>query len=155
MGSPVPLIMIFTAYVWFVLSVGPRLMRDRKPVKLNSFIRAYNILQIIACTFFVKWSINHGVNYRSTWCCSQNKIDYHSILELCTTTWYFMILRLIELLETVIFVLRKKQNQITVLHVYHHISTVVLLWVFLKYSPSKLKKVCVSFQLSCWIKQLQ
>lgn len=50
-----------------------------------------------------------------------------------------MMLRLIELIETVIFVLRKKQNQVSPLHIYHHISTVVLLWSFLKYSSSELK----------------
>ncbi|XP_070505842.1 very long chain fatty acid elongase F-like, partial [Chironomus tepperi] len=46
----------------------------------------------------------------------------------------FIILRLSELLETVFFVLRKKFKQVSMLHVYHHISTVVLLWIFLLYS---------------------
>lgn len=137
MGSPVPLILIFGTYVCFVLSIGPQYMKDRKPAKLNGFIRGYNVFQIIACIFFVAWSINRGVSYKSTWRCSQNRTDPESVMELCQITWYFMILRLLELSETAVFVLRKKQNQVSVLHVYHHISTVVLLWLFLKYSPSK------------------
>jgi hypothetical protein len=49
----------------------------------------------------------------------------------------FIMLRIIEFIETVMFVLRKKQNQVSPLHVYHHISTVCLLWVFFNYHPSK------------------
>lgn len=34
--------------------------------------------------------------------------------------WFYYMCKLIELLDTVFFVLRKKQNQVTFLHVYHH-----------------------------------
>jgi elongation of very long chain fatty acids protein 7 len=34
-------------------------------------------------------------------------------------------------------VLRKKQNQVSFLHVYHHIAVVALLWMFLKHSGGK------------------
>lgn len=51
------------------------------------------------------------------------------------TFWYYAILlRVIEFIETIFFVLRKKHNQVTFLHIYHHISTIVIFWVFLKYS---------------------
>jgi hypothetical protein len=54
------------------------------------------------------------------------------------TFWFYgILLRIIEFIETIIFVLRKKQNQISFLHVYHHISTIIIFWVFLKYSGSK------------------
>lgn len=43
-------------------------------------------------------------------------------------------LRIFELLETVFFVLRKKWNQITFLHVVHHVSSILIFWMFLKYS---------------------
>lgn len=51
--------------------------------------------------------------------------------------WYGIMLRLVEFVETVFFVLRKKQNQVTFLHIYHHISTILIFWVFLKYSGSE------------------
>lgn len=54
------------------------------------------------------------------------------------TFWFYgIMLRIIEFIETIIFVLRKKQNQVTFLHVYHHISTIIIFWVFLKYSGSE------------------
>lgn len=42
-----------------------------------------------------------------------------------------------ELLDTVFFVLRKKQNQVSFLHVYHHSATCFFCWAYLKYMPDE------------------
>lgn len=141
MRSPTALVLTFAIYFLFVLKIGPRYMKDRKPMKLNTFIRGYNIFQVIACVFFVEWGIYRGVNpitFHGTLQCTANRISLAEHFDLCDKTWWFMMLRLVELVETVIFVLRKKQNQVSALHLYHHTSTVWLLWIILKYSPSKL-----------------
>lgn len=57
--------------------------------------------------------------------------------------WRCLLLRLIELSETCVFVLRKKHVQVSDVHVYHHISTASLVWIFIKYFPSWL--ICLSF----------
>lgn len=44
-------------------------------------------------------------------------------------------LKTIDLIETMVFVLRKKNNQISFLHVYHHISTVLVTYICTKYYP--------------------
>jgi GNS1/SUR4 family len=139
MGSPAPLLLTFATYLLFVLSVGPRYMKDRKPMNLNFFTRGYNIFQVFACMYFINWAYNRGIDFSSTWKCLENRKDADERFDLDQSSWLFMMLRLIELIETVIFVLRKKQNQVSSLHIYHHLSTVVLLWSFLKYSPSELK----------------
>jgi hypothetical protein len=54
-------------------------------------------------------------------------------MELNVIQWNFIVLRLIEYIETIFFCLRKKFDQVSVLHVYHHISTAVILIVFLKH----------------------
>lgn len=43
-------------------------------------------------------------------------------------------LKVIDLSETIVFILRKKDSQISYLHVYHHISTIFVVWFFLKYA---------------------
>lgn len=48
--------------------------------------------------------------------------------------WWFLVLRIYELIETVFFVFRKKWNQITFLHVFHHVSSILIFWIFFKYS---------------------
>lgn len=52
--------------------------------------------------------------------------------------WWMYMLKIVELSETVFFVLRKKQNQVSSLHVYHHVSMVLLAWIGVKYFPGEL-----------------
>lgn len=40
----------------------------------------------------------------------------------------YFLLKLIDLMDTVFFVLRKKTNQISFLHLYHHTGMVILTW---------------------------
>lgn len=54
------------------------------------------------------------------------------VADCCHT--YFL-LKVADLLDTVFFVLRKKQNQITFLHLYHHTGMVVLIWNATKFFP--------------------
>lgn len=110
-------------------------MANRKPYNLTYIIRCYNIFQIVACSLFI-WRMNSlGVNHKNTWKCVGTDGEFtKDLMELNRTQWYFTILRLIEFVETFFFVLRKRFDQVSWLHVYHHISTVVLLIIFLKYS---------------------
>ena len=47
----------------------------------------------------------------------------------------YFIVKVVDLLDTVFFVLRKKQNQVTFLHVYHHVGMVIAGWIAVKYLP--------------------
>lgn len=57
--------------------------------------------------------------------------------ELSNGAWWYFISKVVELLDTVFFVLRKKQAQVTFLHVYHHSVTCLFSWGYLKYLPGK------------------
>ena len=46
-----------------------------------------------------------------------------------------MILKIIDLIETAIFVLRKKNRQISFLHIYHHVSTIYIAYVCVRHYP--------------------
>ena len=39
---------------------------------------------------------------------------------------YYMITKFVDFIHTLFFVVRKKNNQITVLHIYHHISVPII-----------------------------
>nr|XP_024655773.1 elongation of very long chain fatty acids protein 4-like [Maylandia zebra] len=47
--------------------------------------------------------------------------------------WWYFISKGIEYLDTVFFILRKKFNQVTFLHVYHHCSMFTLWWIGIKW----------------------
>ena len=113
-------------------------MENRKPFNLSLVTRVYNLYQIAGCIYFIFIGHKLGFSFRHMWkCIDEPKISGvvdENLVDGSHYLWFFIILRLSELLETVFFVLRKKFKQVSILHVYHHISTVVLLWIFLLYS---------------------
>jgi hypothetical protein len=138
MSSPIPLITTILLYLWMVLKVGPQLMSHRKPFNITAIIRVYNVLQVIACIYFVVTAHQHGFSFGLMWQCVSEPKPFDTItpqlMALNEMLYLFLMLRVIEFSETIFFVMRKKFEQVTALHCYHHISTVVLLWIFLKYS---------------------
>lgn len=55
-------------------------------------------------------------------CAAPNTSDeYYSNLEFLSVYMYH-VFKIIDLLDTVFFVLRKKNNQVSFLHVYHHVA---------------------------------
>lgn len=61
------------------------------------------------------------------------------LFQLSNGAWWYFFSKIVELLDTVFFVLRKKQSQVTFLHVYHHAITMFFSWGYLKYLPGTLK----------------
>ncbi|XP_070502204.1 very long chain fatty acid elongase 7-like [Chironomus tepperi] len=137
-SNPTPVLAIFTVY-FILLKIGPMLMANRQPFKLTTTIRIYNIIQILGCSYFS--SLSHlKFNYsplKSIWKCETNNMYINShddVVEIYHLNWLFYWLRLIELFETMFFIMRKKQEQISFLHVYHHISTLFFLYLAYRYS---------------------
>ena len=54
MSSPYPIVIILSAYLWFVFKAGPQMMDKRKAINLKWIIICYNICQIIACSLIVE-----------------------------------------------------------------------------------------------------
>jgi hypothetical protein len=47
--------------------------------------------------------------------------------------WFFYFSKLVEFLDTLFFILRKKNNQVSVLHVYHHSTMPFIWWIAVKW----------------------
>lgn len=47
LGSPFPIMIILAAYLYFVNSLGPRFMENRKPFQIKNIINGYNIAQVL------------------------------------------------------------------------------------------------------------
>nr|CAD7402621.1 unnamed protein product [Timema poppensis] len=120
-GSPVPVLIICMSYIYLVLYLGPKLMRNRSPFDLSTIIMVFNAIQIVHNV----WMLNEAL--QAGWWRSYNllcqPVDYSSspqALRMANLVWHYYINKSIDLLDTVFFVLRKKNNQITPLHVFHH-----------------------------------
>ncbi|XP_064187266.1 elongation of very long chain fatty acids protein 2 isoform X3 [Anguilla rostrata] len=56
-------------------------------------------------------------------------------IRIAKVLWWYYFSKLIEFLDTIFFVLRKKNNQISFLHVYHHASMFNIWWCVLNWIP--------------------
>lgn len=121
MQSPIDMTAILLAYVFFSVYAGPRLMANRKPFHLNTAMIIYNLSMVLFNAYIVYEFLMSGWATTFTWRC--DLIDTSSspqALRMVRAAWMFYFSKYIELLDTVFFVLRKKQSQITFLHVFHH-----------------------------------
>lgn len=53
MQSPVEMTSILVAYVFFAVYVGPRLMANRKPLRLNTAMIVYNLSMVLLNAYIV------------------------------------------------------------------------------------------------------
>ncbi|XP_025269066.1 elongation of very long chain fatty acids protein AAEL008004 isoform X2 [Camponotus floridanus] len=133
-SSPFPLMFIISGYLYFVLYGGPRYMKNRPPYKLKTFILLYDLIQILVNLWFVKEHIAFGWFSKYNIICLQLPTpDSSNTYRIWNTLWWLFLLKIFDLVETCIFVLRKKQNQVSNLHVHHHVSNLIFCWIYFQY----------------------
>ncbi|KAK7488445.1 hypothetical protein BaRGS_00020230 [Batillaria attramentaria] len=133
MKSPVPAAIICVLYLVTVW-LGPRIMSHCEPVRLKWLIIPYNFALVLLSAYmfyeFLMTSILANYSYRC------QPVDYSTAplaMRMASVCWWFFFSKVIELLDTVFFILRKKPEQVTFLHVYHHFSMIVNWWLGVKY----------------------
>ncbi|XP_047102945.1 elongation of very long chain fatty acids protein AAEL008004 [Schistocerca piceifrons] len=134
--SPAPLITLLVSYLYFVTSVGPRFMRDRKPYDLKAVLMVYNFAQVIISTWLVWEGLQAGWLHHYSFKCQP--VDYSDnplALRMARAVWWYFMCKLVELLDTVFFVLRKKNNQVSYLHLWHHTLMPVCAWIGCRFLP--------------------
>ncbi|GAB1862107.1 Elongation of very long chain fatty acids protein [Camponotus japonicus] len=140
MGSPGPMLCIVGTYLIFVLKVGPKMMEKRPAFQLNTVMILYNACQVLFSIWLSSLILNADIKYLFSSHGCNSRLDAKAALiqkELSRSAWWYFFAKIIELLDTVFFVLRKKQNQVTFLHVYHHSITAVFSWCYLKLLPGE------------------
>ncbi|XP_023718789.1 elongation of very long chain fatty acids protein AAEL008004 [Cryptotermes secundus] len=139
MSSPMPVLLILVFYLYFVLKLGPQLMATRKAFNLQRILVAYNFYQVIFSLWLSSMPFRVGAwSYIFKNFC--HPVEYHRnpfSVAISNGAWWYFFSKMIELLDTVFFVLRKKQNQVTFLHVYHHTITALFSWGYLKFLPGE------------------
>ncbi|XP_069698800.1 very long chain fatty acid elongase 1-like [Periplaneta americana] len=139
MGSPMFPIMIVGIYLYFVLKLGPQMMASRKPFDLKPLLIAYNFTMVIASLvlsigFFTSGLVTHFI---TEGCSPKTRGPSAFSYTFSSYSWWYFFTKVVELADTVFFVLRKKDRQVTFLHVYHHSSLVLGTWAYMKYLPGE------------------
>ncbi|XP_072381494.1 very long chain fatty acid elongase 7 isoform X1 [Diabrotica undecimpunctata] len=134
--DPGPGLAIIISWMYFVLNIGPKMMKDREPFNLRKTIIVYNLVQVIISSYlFIRAGVIGWFGKYSLRCQPIDFSDAPEAQEMRELMYMYFINKLLELLDTVFFVLRKKQNQVTFLHMYHHTVMPMVSWGGLKYVP--------------------
>ncbi|XP_030061389.1 very long chain fatty acid elongase 1 [Microcaecilia unicolor] len=136
MQSPLLPTCILLGYVIFVLYLGPWFMAGRKPFDLKPVMVLYNFSMVTLSAYIVYEFLMSGWLTGYTWHC--DPVDFSDdpmALRMVRVAWLFLFSKFFELLDTVFFVLRKKNSQITFLHIFHHSVLPWSWWWGVKFGP--------------------
>ncbi|CAN8027244.1 hypothetical protein HPB47_023394 [Ixodes persulcatus] len=126
------LITLLSGYVYVVKVAGPRFMKNRPPYdNLKPVIILYNLAMVFLNMYFVmnfltRSYVGGGYNY----VCQGIDFDADDQVtkEFLVLVWWYFWVRVADYLDTLFFVLRKKDSHVSFLHVVHHILVVFNGW---------------------------
>ncbi|KAI1292875.1 Elongation of very long chain fatty acids protein 4 [Halotydeus destructor] len=123
-------------YLYFVKVAGPRYMRDRKPFELRNVMLAHNtFLVLLNGIGFGIAMLGTGWGAVTLQCRPFNPDSTDSSDQILLYLGYtYYISKFIDFLDTIYFVLRKKQSHVTGLHVFHHTMMPFWCYIFFKFS---------------------
>ena len=136
-GGPIPVIIIMSSYLLFVTRLGPWFMSRRPAYELRTPMLVYNILMVVFNAYFFFKFISfseYGRVYLNFEFPSRYD-DSPKALAITQTMYLYFWTKFIDLLDTVFFVLRKRDRQVSGLHLYHHTIVPVLAWLTMKLVP--------------------
>lgn len=132
MASIVPTLVIFMAYIAFIL-IGKKLMANRKPFDLTGLMTAYNLTVIVLNAYLFIGIVSHVFSQGYNLVC--NPVDYGP--EGQDLVWFiycYYLSKGLDFSDTIFMVLRKKNDQVSFLHVYHHGLMWIIWWSATKWS---------------------
>lgn len=128
--SPLSFVVTYLLLVWIL----PKVMKNREPFQLTNLLVLYNaamtLLNLYICVEVIISTTAAGYSY------SCQKLDTSNDpkeVRIASVLWWFYASKFMELLDTMFFLLRKKNVQVTFLHVYHHTTMVCLWWIGIKW----------------------
>ncbi|XP_015113965.1 elongation of very long chain fatty acids protein AAEL008004 [Diachasma alloeum] len=136
MSGPLPTFLICISYAYFVKVLGPKLMENRKPFSLRRIMIGYNLFQVIFSTWLFYESLAAGWWNDYSFRCQP--VDYSrrpKAMRMASGCWWYFISKFTEFLDTLFFVLRKKNDHISTLHVIHHGIMPMSTWFGVKFTP--------------------
>ena len=129
-NGPGKLISFLFAYI-FIVYAGGMFMKNRKPMELRTPMLVYNVSMVVINFYFLIDSliwIQFGYRLMEFRFPSPHDRSPQA-MHIVNMFYYYQWTKFIDFFDTFFFVLRKKSKQLTVLHIYHHISVPIIGWV--------------------------
>jgi len=125
-----------TAIYLLIVWLGPKFMENREPFKLRYPIVIYNAIMVVL-NFHIFYELIVCTTLRgySYSCQLVDRSDNPYEVRIAKALWWFYFSKCLEFMDTFFFILRKKNTQISFLHVYHHATMFPIWWVGVKWVP--------------------
>ncbi|XP_025415383.1 elongation of very long chain fatty acids protein 4-like isoform X1 [Sipha flava] len=119
-----------------IVWLTPRYMQKRSAYNLKYILIIYNVIMILVNVFIFTELLLMAIKLNYSWMCQPiTYVNPEAELRIAVAVWLFYLTNFFELLDTIFFMLRKKNNQLSFLHVYHHSTMFVFSWIGTKYVP--------------------
>eukprot|EP00341_Mesodinium_pulex_P014499 CAMPEP_0116895424 /NCGR_PEP_ID=MMETSP0467-20121206/4945_1 /TAXON_ID=283647 /ORGANISM="Mesodinium pulex, Strain SPMC105" /LENGTH=316 /DNA_ID=CAMNT_0004566135 /DNA_START=29 /DNA_END=979 /DNA_ORIENTATION=- len=118
----------FTIAYLIMVYVGPKMMEKREPFDIKPYMFTYNLYQCVLNIWFVLaviYEVYTNPMFTGVW--GNYPENSARSFRISFLVWVHYNNKYVELLDTVFMILRKKNNQISFLHCYHH---VMLIWAW-------------------------
>lgn len=136
MSSPLPTVAACVCYAACAKWLGPRLMEHRKPMQLRSVLVFYNLVQtVFSAWIFYEYLMSGWWGHYDLRC---QPVDYSRsplAMRMANTCWWYYFSKFTEFFDTLFFILRKKNEHVSTLHVIHHGVMPFSVWMGLKFAP--------------------
>ncbi|CAG9134625.1 unnamed protein product [Plutella xylostella] len=121
----------------FIVWIGPKLMKNRRPFDLTWLMIPYNLAMAALNAYIVVRLLTASFRLRYSYICEPCRQRYDpDELQITEAVWWYYFSKLLEFCDTFFFILRKKNEQLTFLHVYHHSTMFSFWWIGIKWVPS-------------------
>ncbi|XP_062125433.1 elongation of very long chain fatty acids protein 7 [Drosophila sulfurigaster albostrigata] len=127
---------IIGVYLAFVLHFGPKWMEHRRPFELKFVMQLYNVIQVVANTAVFIYGMCYTIfNPGYSFLCQpvEHENTTPQMMHLIYASYGYYMLKYLDLLDTVFIVLRKKNSQVSFLHVYHHAGMIFGVSIFMTF----------------------
>ena len=108
-------------YIFVVWYAGPAFMKHRQPYDIKLLMITYNLFQTLLSLWLFQKASYFWLSGRYNWICQP--VDYSRSKDgmlAVDMTWWFFFSKLIDTIDSLFFVLRKKWAHLSNLHVFHH-----------------------------------
>ncbi|XP_033010449.1 elongation of very long chain fatty acids protein 2 isoform X1 [Lacerta agilis] len=134
LDSYLPTFSLTVAYLLFIW-LGTTFMKNRPALSLRGLLILYN-LGVTMLSFYMLIELilatwEGGYNLQCQNLTSAGEAD----IRVAKVLWWYYFSKVIEFADTMFFVLRKKNSQITFLHVYHHATMFNIWWCVMNWIP--------------------
>ncbi|XP_067937729.1 very long chain fatty acid elongase 4-like [Watersipora subatra] len=133
MQSPLPTLQLTALYL-FLVYFGPMFMKNRSAFDCKLCLVIYNAFLVILNLYIFLELVICSTRAGYSYTCQKVVYSYEdNEYRIAKALWWYYISKCIEFMDTIFFILRKKNNQVSFLHVYHHATMFPLWWIGVKW----------------------